>query len=107
MKKTINNKVKPAYIVDITNCEDLYDVALAFAIAKQKAGQPLSDDNIDIICTRAIDQFAEILDEVGILTKKNHLIESTPCAVCVCETKPKKLPWYKKLWNALKSMFTR
>lgn len=106
-KTTKKNKVKPAYIVDITECKDLYDVALAFALAKQEAKQPLTNDDIDIICINAIDQFAEALDKVGIIKKENHCIESACNVICECDVKQKKLPWYKKLWNTLKRPFTR
>lgn len=91
-KKNIKkNTVKPAYVVDITNCESLYDTALAFAMAKQKAHQPLTDNDIEIICTGVVEQY----------------VESAPQVVCICETKCEKLPWYKRIWNALKHVFTR
>ena len=106
MKKQVSKKtIKPTYVVDITKCEDLYDTALAFAVAKQKAGQPLSDENLDIIITKAVDDFAETLSWLGFIDKKNHFIESMPQMICVCEKK--KLPWYKRLWNKLKHPFAR
>jgi len=68
MKKQVSKKtIKPTYVVDITKCEDLYDTALAFAVAKQKAGQPLSDENLDIIITKAVDDFAETLSWLGFI----------------------------------------
>jgi len=99
-KSTAKKLIKPAYVVDITKCDDSYDTALAFAVAKQKAGIPLSDENINAICTSAIDTFIDILDELGYIDKQNHFITPCTCTVCVCE-KPKKRNIFKRFWNWL------
>jgi hypothetical protein len=82
-----NTKVKPAYIVDITNAETVKDVKLAFALAKFNSNIALSTYDLEAI-----------IDEV---------IDSIPTAVIVdCVVKEKceeKKPWYKRLW----SLFSR
>lgn len=99
MKKIIKNTVKPAYVVDVTDCYDMYDFSLAFAIAKQKAGQPLTDENLDIICTAAVDSLLNALSDLGAINKKNHCIEIVRnITVCDCR---KKEPWYKRFWKWL------
>ena len=85
MKKT-NKKTKYSYVVDITDCNTVNDVEVAFAIAKQKAGIPLSDSNLDAIINHTVEQVVDGIQDVVI--------------VCDCE-KPKKLPWYKRFWNWL------
>lgn len=103
-KSTSKKSNKPAYVVDITWCNDLYDTALAFAIAKQKAGVPLSDENVDIICTAVVDEFGDVLNDLGFIKKTNHLIEPATRTVCVCETceKPKKKGnIFKRFWKWL------
>ena len=111
MNKKNNTKksFKPAYVVDITACNDLYDTALAFAVAKQKAGQPLSDENVDIICAVAIDTFGDILDELGLINKENHLITPAANTICICECKEKPVKngnIFKRFWSWLKHAFT-
>lgn len=56
--KTTNKKIttKPDYIVDVTNCETINDIKLAFAKAKKNAGVPLTDENIDAFVNEAIEQ---------------------------------------------------
>lgn len=52
MKKTTKNTkktFKPVYTVDITDCVNGTDVLLAFANAKQKAGLPITDDELNAI----------------------------------------------------------
>ena len=79
-------KFNPAYIVDITNCENDREILCAFGIAKQKAGFAITDDELDAI-----------VNENSIIT----IIENTPIVInntCDCK---KKLPWYKRFWNWL------
>jgi len=78
-KKTITKKtVKPVYTVDISNCEDANDILLAFANAKQKAGLPITDEELECL-----------INENSVMI----IVEN------VCEVKKKKLPWYKLFWN--------
>lgn len=108
-KNTTKKKFKPTYIVDITKCDDLYDTALAFATAKQKANQPLSDENIDIICTVAVDTFGDMLDKAGFINKENHLISPAVNTICICEKHTetvKKGNIFKRFWSWLGRKFT-
>lgn len=101
-KKTNTKKTtKPAFTVDITACNDLYNTALAFAIAKQKAGIPLTDENIDIIITAGIDTFGDILDELGYIHKENHFIAPVVRTLYVTEKEEpkKKENIFKRFWN--------
>lgn len=85
-KKSI--KFKPAYTVNIANCEDATEVALEFALAKQNAGLHLTNENLEAIVNRAIDV----------------ALESEPTVIfvneCECNCSKKK-PWYKRFWNWL------
>lgn len=80
--KIKNIKVKPAYTVDLTKCEDAFDVLLAFAYTKQEAGYPLTTDELNAI----------IEDNSTTIFIREF--------VCDCECEPKK-PWYKRFWNWL------
>lgn len=86
VKKTKKN-TKPAFVVDITECEDANDMLIEFGYTKQAAGLPITTDELEAIINEAID-FAEVC-----LTVNNVLF---------CEQKPKKLPWYKRAWNWLR-----
>lgn len=107
-KNTNSKKFKPVYTVDITQCKDEHDVALAFALAKQNAGVPLSNANFEVICATAVDEFANYLDELGYIKKTNNHIEPIINTVCICNTeKPKKQNIFKRFWNWLKNAFNR
>ena len=80
-----NTKIKPSYIVDIDNITCLEDIPSAYAIAKQEAGMPLTDDELIAICKR-------VYDELG---PKITIVDVTECTCC------KKKPWYKRFWNWL------
>jgi len=71
---------KPSYIVDITKCEDGHDVLLAFAEAKQKAGFPITDEELNAM----VDVNSTVV-----------VIHDT----CAYEVVKEKKPWYKRLWN--------
>lgn len=89
--KNTKKKFTPAYTVDITNCTDAFDVLVAFGLAKQSAGLAITDDELQAI-----------VDEFGSTT----IINECPVTVHVCECK-KHIPWYKRLWNRIKRLFTR
>jgi len=83
-KMTKKNTFKPAYVVDITKCEDLFDMLLAFGKAKQQAGQPITNEELEAI-----------IDDNSVFVTVVHECQ------CNCEAKPKKLPWYKRFWRWL------
>lgn len=74
---------KLLYTVDLTKCEDLFDVTLAYAHARHNAGLALSDEELDAIIEDAINK------QPKIIICDMH---------CEC---PKKQPWYKRLWNKI------
>mgnify|MGYP002522275610 CR=1 FL=1 len=80
MKKKI---VKPEFIVDVMDVEDPFEVEVKFAEAKQKAGKPLTDRELDAIVTDRVEQNSYIM----------VVHETCDCKKC------KKLPWYKRFWN--------
>lgn len=92
MKKNIKKEVKPAYIVDLTNCETLQDVEFAFACEKFEAGIPLTEGNLDAIIDKTIE----------VTTAHMPVITVCECK-CVC----KKTPWYKRVWNFLMKPFKK
>lgn len=99
-KKNITKSDKVAYIVDITRCNNVKEVALEMAIAKQEAGVPLNCNDVAIICDKAIDDYTDILNEVGVINKKDGII--FPADVeCVCEKPKKKGNIFKRFWNWL------
>lgn len=104
MKKTnAKNINKPSYVIDITWCNDLYDTAIAIAYGKQRGGQPLTDEDIDIINTLAMDTFGDVLDSLGYIHKENHFISPVINTMCVCaeDKKVKKPNIFKRIWNWL------
>ena len=84
MKKTTTKKIsnkKYSYIVNLNDIQYLDDIRPVFALAKQDAGLPLTDDELMSI----VEYFYEA---VG------------PKVTCmICEEKKEKKPWYKRFWN--------
>ena len=103
MKKNSKAKetFKPAYVVDITDCKDEFDVALHIAIAKQLAGYSISKDELETIIENEIDAFTNNLAAVGVINKKDGVIEPRTQTIIAYKQMPKKKPWYKRFWNWL------
>lgn len=86
IKKTKKN-FKPVFTVDITECETPNDMMIEFGYAKQQAGLPITNEELEAMIDEAV-EVATICNEVKKLV------------VCECY-KPKKQPWYKRFWNLL------
>ena len=82
--KSTKKTVKPDYTVDLTDIEYLDEIEVAFALAKHNSKLPMTDE--------------ELLSIVTYVT--NHAPLRIYCLNCL-ECKPKKQPWYKKVWNWL------
>ena len=80
-KKNIKKRVKPAFVVDLTDCVDGFDVLYKFAITKHEAGLPITDDELDAI------------------VQKKSMATTLVFDVDVFEMK--KTPWYKRFWRWL------
>ena len=110
--KKINRK--PVIVVDLTKVETCDDVRFEFTRAKAKAGVPLTDaeinqvigygacltlDAIDSLCK----QFASDITRIKITDKKQikQLKKIVKSAI------EPKTPWYKKVWNWIKSPFVK
>lgn len=111
MKKTINN-TKPTMIVDLTKAESCDDIRFEFTRAKAKAGIPLTDQEINQVVAygahlalNMIEQFFEqfTVEKFTVDRKRDakNIIKAIEKAI-----KPK-TPWYKKVWNWIKSPFVK
>ena len=102
-------------IVDLTQAETCEDVRFEFTRAKARAGQPLTDTEINQVvkygahlALEAIDQFCDTYaaqwKHVEIKDKKQ--IEK---AIKMIEKmmQPKKEPWYKRFWGWIKKPFVK
>lgn len=98
-KTTKKTTYKPEFIVDITSCKDAYDVALQFAITKQKNGKVLSEDDLILIIDASIETFLNEMHRAGIIKKEGHDIYSCePQCAFVFNKKPNV---FKRFWNWL------
>lgn len=84
MKKS-TKEFKPTYVVNIDEIEYLEDIPSVWALAKQDAGLPLTDEELTDICVRVCREMRPIITVVG----------------CNCDCVTKKEPWYKRFWNWL------
>ena len=86
--------VKPLYKVDLTNAETFDDVAIAFAMAKFEAKQPL--DKRDLM---AIIWEADVETAIELALLASTIIPAI--CQCKCEYKCKKQNIFKRFWNWL------
>lgn len=96
VKKTTKKIIKPEYIVDLTKAEDGGDVLYAFTVAKVIAGKAITEDEFEYALIRTKEKvFNEAIDAIDnalfMFVKSEH----------ICECKPKKKPWYKRMWGRL------
>lgn len=97
MKKVVKKtkkSIKPAYVVDITNCETATDLKLAFIFAKAENKVPVSTEEIKFVQQLAVEDALDFGDLASVAV-------DAFCDVCDVIEKafePKK-PWYKRLWN--------
>lgn len=100
VKTTKKSLKKPVYVVDITTCETIDDVRLAFAKAKFDAGIALSEDNLRAIIEDAINDYTDFLAD-------NIAAATCEALAFVNSIKEKKQPWYKRAWKKITGVFTR
>lgn len=91
MKKTTKSK-EPVYFVHIDEIEDLNDIDVAFGLAKQEAGLPISDEEFDAITSFIV---KEVYASFAPMTVT--VVDCSNCGI-----KVKKQPWYKRFWNWLR-----
>ena len=111
----VKNVNKPMIIVDLTKVETCDDIRFEFTRAKAKAGQPLTDSEIDqVVCYGArlaldtLDQFcaqyASLINTVKLEDKK-QIKKAIKAIKKLIE--PKKQPWYKRFWGWIKKPFVK
>ena len=68
-KKTTKKTVSPKFIVDLTKAETATDVYAQFALAKQEAGLPISNEELNAIMliagVMAVDALGEVISKAS------------------------------------------
>ena len=108
-----NNKTnKPTIIVDLTNVESCEDIRFEFTRAKAKAGQPLTETEINQVVAYGahlaldtIDQFLAQFTAQSVVLKDQKQIKKAVKAIEKIIA-PKK-PWYKRFWGWIKKPFVK
>ena len=98
--KKITKKIfKPAYIIDLTDCETEEDFLIEKAWAKYEAGLDINTKEADALIDDAIDvTIEEMFDgHNAAVIEGNTIIGLDAVKVEVEEKKP----WYKRFWNWL------
>lgn len=99
--KTSKKKVEPKFIVDLTEIKDPKDVYVRFALAKQGAGLPITDQEFKAVINKVIDITEKVLAEEFALTATR--IELQPGEKVVFgdngKVKIKKPNIFKRFWN--------
>lgn len=98
-KKNITNKsVKPAYVVNITECVDENDVRFEFIQSKVDNFGIIAKDDFEFVKSfMSLDMIQKAIDTFGVI---NTIVFSALHNTIENNTKQKK-PWYKRAWNWL------
>lgn len=105
-KKTVK-EFKPAFVVDLTNAESMTDVYVAFGLAKQEAGLPISDTEFDAIIDKTVEISVRELTKMSkeAFSKATHIVNITGDEKLVFDAdggfKVKKPNVFKRFWNWL------
>lgn len=91
--KKVTKKFKPAYTLDLTNCETVEDVFYELVWTKVEAGLDIPAYQVQMIVDMEVeDSFSDLID--GLFDGNDLIITEHVCINC-----PKKAPWYKRFWN--------
>lgn len=104
-KKAATKKAAPKKLVNLIDVQSHTDLMSRFAWAKQRAGEKLTDTDIAYIIANAINKYSQWLADNGVIEKDGDTISSTDIKVYIVYEND--LPWYKRLWNKVKSVFKR
>ena len=88
----MKKKFTPDYIVDFSKIEDYNDLVIEMTKKKVDANKKLDKADLIAFATAILLQYEETCPRINIVTIK--AIEN------------KKTPWYKRIWNKIKSIFT-
>jgi hypothetical protein len=103
-KKTVK-EFKPAFVADLTDAESMTDVYVAFGLAKQDAGLPISDVELDAIIDKTIEISVRELTKMSkeAFDKATHIVSITGDEKLVFDAdggfKVKKPNVFKRFWN--------
>lgn len=111
-KKTVK-EFKPAYVVDLTDAESTTDVYVAFGLAKQGAGLPISDTELDAIIDKTVEISVRELTKMSkeAFDKATHIVNIEGDDKLVFDSKGgftvKKPNVFKRFWNWVKKPFKK
>ena len=111
-KKTVK-EFKPAFVVDLTDAKSMTDVYVAFGLAKQSAGLPISDVEFDAITDKIVEisvhELAEMSKEA--FDKATRIVNITGDEKLVFDAKGgftvKKPNVFKRFWNWVTKPFKK
>ena len=105
VKKTATKKAAPKRLVNLIDVQSHTDLMSRFAWAKHRADEKLTDTDIAYIIANEINKYSQWLADNGVIEKDGNTISSTDIKVYIVYEN--NLPWYKRLWNKVKSVFKR
>lgn len=101
IKKT-KKVVEPEFIVNAFDPK-AGEIAYNFAIAKQRAGKPITTAELEDIIAVELNTFLNTLVQLDLVNMKDHVIYPC-CEKCQCNCKK---PWYKRFWNWITKPFKK
>lgn len=104
-KKAASKKAAPKRLVNLIDVQSHTDLMSRFAWAKHRADEKLTDTDIAYIIANEINKYSQWLADNGVIEKDGNTISSTDIKVYIVYEN--ELPWYKRLWNKVKSVFKR
>lgn len=93
----MKKKFTPDYTIDFSKIEDYRDLVIQMTKKRVEAGKKIDRSDLFAFSEAILMKYERQFPRAVIVT-----FNECNCANCV-----KKTPWYKKLWNKIKSVFTR
>lgn len=98
-KKVTKKTVKPEVMVNCVNVETSSDAYKQYILAKVRNNKPITEEELNMMVNNSLTDQANTFTDLFIAS---HLLLND-CLNCPT----KKTPWYKKLWNKIKSLFKK
>jgi hypothetical protein len=110
-KKTVKKtkkEFKPAFIADLTEAKSARDAYVAFGLAKQGAGLPMTDAEFDAIINTTVEVCANAcVDSLCACSKEIKVNADDKVVISKNGVEVKKPNVFRRFWNWLKRPFTR
>lgn len=98
MKKTTKKTKAPEILMNCVTNTTVNDIYSEYTAAKVRAGKTITEEQLDAYAINAVNKTLDIAIPA---------FAAATCFMCSECCTVKKQPWYKRMWNKIKGIFTR